>query len=210
MYLEDSDATLNRDIVTFNSADWGGGLGLYRSSPALTNTVIADNLAKKGGSGLHVRLRSMARLWHATIARNQGGDGSGVYIDFMSESNCAVGIPCTVAMTNTILVSHTVGITVATGSTVILASTLWYSNTTDWKGTGAILTGTHNYWGDPLFTVDGYHLLSGSMAIDKGMNAGVMIDIDGEARVGVPDLGADEVVGPVEWRYLYLPIILRN
>ena len=42
------------------------------------------------------------------------------------------------------------------------------------------------------------------------MNAGVTTDIDGDARMGVPDLGADEVVGPVEWHYLYLPIILRN
>lgn len=211
LYLEASDATLNRDIVTFNSADWGGGLGLYRSSPVMTNTVIADNIAGKGGSGLHIRLRSLARLWHTTIARNRGGDGSGVYIDFMSESSCAVGIPCTVGITNMILVSHTVGITVATGSTVTLASTLWYSNVIDWDGEGAILTGTHNYWGDPHFAVDGYHLLSGSVAIDKGINAGVISDIDGDSRPqgGGYDLGADEVIG-LEWHYLYLPLILRN
>ncbi len=117
-----------------------------------------------------------------------------------------------VGMTNTILVSHTVGITVATDSTATLASTLWYSNAADWDGEGAILTGTaeRNYWGDPLFAVDGHHLLSGSAAIDKGVNAGVTRDIDGEFRPqgGGYDLGADEAPG-LGWRNLYLPLILK-
>ncbi len=210
LFLYDSDATLNRNIVTFNSADWGGGLGLYRSSPVMTNTVIADNTAGERGSGLSVRLRSLAQLWHTTFARNLGGEGSGVSINFMGES-CGVGIVCTVGMTNTILVSHTMGITVATGSTVTLASTLWYSNTTDWQGGGAILTGSLNYGGAPYFAVDGYHLLSGSMAIDKGINAGVVSDIDGDSRPqgGGPDLGADEAV-TAGWYYIYLPLVLRN
>ena len=197
LFLYDSDATLNGNIITFNYADWGGGLGLYRSSPVMTNTVIADNTAGERGSGLSVRLRSLARLWHTTFARNRGGDGNGVYIDFMSETTCGVGTPCTVGMTNTILVSHTVGITVATGSTVTLASTLWYSNTRDWEGAGAILTGALNYWGDPLFAADGYHLLTGSAAIDRGVSAGVTTDIDGEPRDLAPDLGADEIFSPV-------------
>lgn len=194
LFLYESDARLNGNIITFNSADRGGGLGLYRSSPALTNTVIADNIAGKSGAGLNIRLRSLARLWHTTIARNHGGDGSGVYIDFMGESG-AGGIVSNVAMTNTILVSHTVGITVATGSTATLAATLWHSNTHDWGDTGTILTGALNYRGDPLFAADGYHLLDGSAAIDKGVDAGVTSDIDGDARPCGQgyDLGADEI-----------------
>jgi parallel beta-helix repeat protein len=206
LFLYDSDPTLNGNIITFNSADRGGGLSAYRSSPVLTNTVVADNIAGKSGSGLHIRLRSLARLWHTTIARNWGGDGSGLYIDFMGAS-CGVGTVCTVGMTNTILVSHTVGITVATGSTATLASTLWYSNTTDWDGAGTILTGTLNYWGDPRFALDGYHLISGSAAIDRGTSASVAIDVDGDLRDALPDLGADEWVGAR--MHVYLPMVLK-
>jgi len=37
------------------------------------------------------------------------------------------------------------------------------------------------------------------------VSAGVLTDIDGQPRVGSPDLGADEY----GW-FLYLPLILRN
>jgi hypothetical protein len=111
-----------------------------------------------------------------------------------------------VSMTNTILISHTLGISVSQGNRITLAGTLWYSNTADWGGEGTIITGTHNYWGDPLFAADGYHIMIGSIAIDHGVNAGVADDIDGEIRLGIPDLGADELARP----HLFLPIIVRN
>jgi hypothetical protein len=108
-------------------------------------------------------------------------------------------------MTNTILADHTVGISVTLGDAVTFAGTLWYSNTIDWGGPGSIITGTHNDWGDPLFAADGYHVLPGSAAIDSGIYAGVMLDIDHHARVGIPDLGADELTS----LHLFLPLIVR-
>jgi hypothetical protein len=108
-------------------------------------------------------------------------------------------------MTNTILVDHTVGISVTLDDEVTLAGTLWYSNTIDWGGPGPIDTGTYNYWGDPLFASDGYHLLPGSAAIDSGIDAGVVRDIDNDIRLGIPDLGADELTKP----HLFLPLIVR-
>ena len=48
--------------------------------------------------------------------------------------------------------------------------------------------------------------MPGSPAIDQGLNAGIADDIDGEARLGIPDLGADELVE----RYLFLPMIVRQ
>jgi fibronectin-binding autotransporter adhesin len=148
----------------------------------LTNNVVADNQANTAGSGLYIH-NSSPRLLHTTIARNSGGDGSGVHV--------AAG---SVALTNTILVSHTAGIIVTAGNTATLESTLWHGNTTDWGGTGTIITGTHNYGGAPLFNADGYHLMDGSAAIDKGVDAGVTTDIDGETRPSGTgyDLGADE------------------
>jgi hypothetical protein len=52
----------------------------------------------------------------------------------------------------------------------------------------------------------GYHIGPGSAAIDRGMDAGVMTDIDGDPRpIGsLPDIGADEAR-----RWVYLPLLLR-
>jgi hypothetical protein len=196
-----SNVALSRNIVTSNTARVdGGGLILALSQAVLINNVVADNQAPYDG-GLLIRASS-AQLLHNTIARNMD---SGVYVTEDMDNNCS-----NVAMTNTILVNQTVGITVAAGSTATLESTLWYSNTADWGGAGTIVTGTHNYRGDPRFASDGYHLECGSAAIDRGVNAGVAIDIDGEPRPSDRgyDLGADESLLPC--KYLHFPIILKN
>jgi 4-hydroxy-3-polyprenylbenzoate decarboxylase len=59
---------------------------------------------------------------------------------------------------------------------------------------------------DPALAADGYHLTSGSAAIDAGVEADVTTDIDENPRpIGRPDLGADE------WgTRVYLPLVLRN
>jgi hypothetical protein len=143
---------------------------------------------------------SAPRLLHTTIARNHKDDGSGVY----------VGGDSAVTLTNTILVSHAVGINVTEGCTATLEGTLWYSNTADWDGEGATITGAHNTWGAPLFDSDGYHLLDGSAAIDQGVDAGVTTDVDGEARpMGLGyDIGADEFHAG-EQHDVYLPLLLK-
>jgi parallel beta-helix repeat protein len=176
----------------------GGGLCLRYNDATLTNNVVAGNQANSLGSGLYIQSSSL-RLLHTTLARNGGGNGSGLYI---TEDHG----PSTVVLTNTILVSHSVGITVTAGNTATLESTLWYSNTTaDWGGEGTVITGAYNYWDDPLFDADGYHLTSDSAAIDKGVDSHVATDMDGDPRIGIPDIGADECV-----EHVYLPLTLRN
>jgi parallel beta-helix repeat protein len=205
LFLQFSDnATLSGNAVISNTAQVGGGLYLWGSDATLTNNVVADNQATSSGSGLEIR-DSSPSLLHTTIARNSGSSG----VCVMSRS----GDYGTVALTNTILVStilvsDRIGIDVTAGNTATLESTLWYGNVTDWDGAGTIVTGTHNYWGDPLFDADGYHLMEGSAAIDKGVDAGVATDIDGDSRDSTPDLGADELAGI--GTDVYLPIILKN
>ena len=106
--------------------------------------------------------------------------------------------------------SHTIGITVAQGNTVILESTLWSGNVLNWNGAGIIITGTNNFTGSPAFVntdVGNYHLTAESVAIDRGVNVGVIFDIDGQNRDSKPDLGADEVVAV---QSVYCPLILKN
>jgi hypothetical protein len=138
---------------------------------------------------------------HTTLAGNGGGDGSGVLVE-----------AATVALTNTILAGHTVGITVAAGSTATLAGTLWYGNGANWDGAGTVVTGTVNVWNDPVFAHaagGNYHLREGSAALDVGLDAGVAVDLDRQARpngLGF-DLGADEFWPP--WR-VYVPVVWRQ
>ena len=141
----------------------------------------------------------------SAIARNHGGDGSGLHI---------TGAGSTVALTNTILVSHTVGITVAAGNTATLEATLWgtdtWANLTDWAGDGVIRTKV-NVLGDPAFVdpdAGDYHIRFGSAAMDAGVPAGVREDIDGEPRpygIGY-DIGADEFPA----RVIFSPLVARE
>jgi hypothetical protein len=212
LHLSDSTATLTNTIIADNQVETAGaGLYLERSAITLINSIVADNqITRTGqitgtGSGLYI-VGSSARLLHPTIARNSGGDGSGLHI---------TGTASTVAMTNTILVSHTVGITVAAGNTATLEATLWgtdtWANLADWGGAGTVITGTINLWDDPDF-VDpdrgDYHIGPNSAAIDAGVDAGVDGDIDGDPRPqgDAYDLGADEFV----YQSIYLPVILKN
>jgi len=198
LYLSGGHTLSDNTVISNTAHGNGGGLCLRCSDATLINNVVADNRANSLGSGLYIQGSSL-RLLHTTLARNRGGDSSGLYV---AEDHG----PSTVGLTNTILVSHSVGITVTAGNTATLESTLWYSNTTaDWGGAGTVITGTCNYWGDPLFDADGYHLTSDSAAIDKGVDSHVATDIDGDPRISIPDVGADECV-----RHVYLPLVVRN
>ena len=229
LYLGSSNATLSENIISSNTAThgYGGGLRLDRGAPTLSGNTIISNIAAGCGGGLSLEYNdvtltnnvvtdnqaysggglwmtsSSARLLHTTIARNSGSDGSGLYV-----TDSGVGYS-TVAMTNTIIVSHVVGITVTAGSTATLNGTLWHANGTDYVG-NVIRNNDHS--GDPAFACDGYHLTPSSAAIDKGVDAGVTTDIDGDARPDgcFSDIGADEFITGAECRRIYLPIILRR
>ena len=189
-----SNAALSGDTVQGNSATSGGGLAVDYSRPTLTNTIVADNRASSYGSGLYIWRSSSPRLLHTTIARNIGGDGTGVYITDTYSS----GFHSTVALTNTILVSHTVGISVTAGNTATLESTLWHGNINNWGG-GGIAIHNNDHFGDPAFVAPAlgdYHISLASAALDAGVDAGVVNDIDGHHRPygPAPDLGADEII----------------
>lgn len=187
LYLHQSDAALSGNTVISNTANFGGGLCLVGKKPMLTNTVVADNQAHMSGSGLII-WAGQPQLLHTTFARNSNGDGRGVFVSSGSA-----------ALTNTILVSQSVGIYVYSGATARLDSTLWWANGVNWTGPGTVYH-SNDYTGDPAFVAPDagdYHIKSASAALDKGVNAGVNSDIDGDPRpIGAGfDLGADEYTG---------------
>lgn len=204
---------LNGNSICGNVAEQGSGGGLCLTNDiTMTNNLIADNQASTSGCGLFIT-GSCRHLLHNTIARNTGGDGSGIYVTRWGT------IPHTVTLSNTILVSHTIGISVTAGNTVTLEATLWgtdtWANEVDWGGPGTIITGTRNLWDEPDFLAPetgDYHIGAASAAIDKGVNAGVSTDIDGQLRPDgcFFDIGADERMTGGSCFRVYLPLIVKN
>lgn len=202
-----SDATLSRNTILANSSNINGSCVLFlrQSSPTLVNNVIADNqTSSTTGCGIYIAYGSNPHLIHTTIARNGGAQGIGIRVTSGGGPNS------TVTLTNTILVGEYRGVYANSGSSANLLATLW-QNTDDCNGSGTIITGSINYWGDPLFTPDGYHLLLGSAAIDRGVATGVTDDIDEQARPqGVaPDIGADEYLSTINY-WIFLPVTVKN
>lgn len=204
VYILQGEAALERTVIFSNTADNGGGMYVYQGHATLTNTVTAGNRAVEGG-GLYLK-NSTAQLLHNTVADNAV---SGVHVTDLGGWGYS-----TILFTNTILAGHGAGITVTSGNTATLEATLWYTNAVDWGGAGSVVTGSLNIWGDPAFAdpaVGDYHIYSGSFAIDRGVDAGVRSDIDGQPRpAGLGyDLGADELAVVAE-HALYLPCILKD
>ncbi len=199
MFLWNSTAELNANVINSNTAQRGGGLASFGYSASqdsiLVNTLVADNQASLEGSGIYVS-GSPINLSHITLARNSGGDGSGITIggwDPWSGSD-----PSTVVLTNTILVSQSVGLNIMDGSVVDVDSILWYSTPiTISQVPDALVTVKNQISGDPDFVDPGggdYHISATSAAHDAGIDAGIMTDIDSQVRpMGFGyDLGADE------------------
>ncbi len=188
-----------RNIATVNV----GGLSLSDSDDALfINTVIMDNqLTNSAGEGAGLRLsHSSAQLVHTTVARNAGGDGTGIRLNYSGYD------PKSITLTNTILVNQAVGLYASGGNTATVNGVLWNDNLADVNGTGTV-TVTGAITGFPAFAADGYHLMVCSSAINTGVAAGVLTDIDGDVRptAGAYDLGADEYTGGGTCRHVYLP-----
>lgn len=206
LYLQGCDVTLHENTLVGNSALLGGG-ALYAQDSTLSavNSLIGGNAVTDTaacGGGIELD-GSVAHLVHTTLADNGGSTHAGV----------AVFHGSTAWLTNTIITQHGTGIAVEAGSAATLEATLWgtgaTANDVDWDGAGAIVTGTINLWGPPAYldaAGDDYHIGAGSAAIDAGVDAGVLIDIERTRRVfGPPDLGADEWCTRV-----FLPLALRN
>lgn len=207
IYLGAHDTAI-RNVICNNTSHFGGGVFSWGGGE-WSNNIIARNHGSISGGGLYLEMSSL-RLLHSTIAENSGGDGTGIYVTDFS------GASSSIVLTNTILAGHAVGIYVDGGQWVIdsearLESTLWHGNGMNWDGEGVILH-NNDYTGDPAFAdpnADDYHIGLSSAAIDTGVNAGILLDIDDQPRPGGAgyDIGADEYW--LLWQ-VYLPVVWRS
>ena len=219
LYAARSRASLAANHILSNTANladegWGGGLWLNGPGFTLTNNIVANNRVMNDGRGAGIYIHgSLNRLSHNTVSNNTGGDGSGIHIGNSTAGGGTYYPLGTTLVTNTIIAQHSLGIAIAEGTNATLDSTLWWNNGLDWEGAGTIIV-TNNYTGNPDFIpglMDDYHIGPASAAKDRGVDAGVATDIDGESRpmlLGF-DLGADEFFF-VSSDYLHLPLVVHN
>ena len=194
VYIDESAVSFNRNTIRNNEAgQQGGGIAITRRSLAsLGSNAVVDNRAGNTGSGIYVA-GSQPKLIHTTLARNVGGDGTGVV------AVNGDGAPSTVSMVNTILANQSLAVRASSGNTITLQATLWDSNGENWRlDAGAILTGSVelNFFGQVRFQADGIHLQNNSRAIGVGVDTEVGRDVDGDGRPqgNGPELGADELL----------------
>jgi len=157
-----------------------------------------DNTADDGGGSFYFEAGSSVEIVHATIAGSFPNLGSAI-----------ANHGSTVVITNTIIASHEIGIDSQVPGYVSEDYNLFYSNQTNFSG--PVNTGSNSLIGDPLFIdVAGgdFHLGEGSPGVDTGLDLGILVDLDGNARPlgSKPDRGAYETSGEFN---IYLPALIK-
>jgi hypothetical protein len=204
-----ANASLSANRVLSNTGGGSSG-GLWIASGTLftmTNNIVAGNRASYNGGGLGTTGSApqpvTGTLLHNTFVANDSGSGAGRVGVYLGTA------PVSLTLTNNLFSGHSYAVHVPDGDTALLNHTLFYaSSVTDINRIGTVVNVGAITGQDPLLNAT-YHLLAGSPAIDAGVNAGVMTDIDGDPRPVGPgyDIGADEWAEV--WR-LYLPVVLRD
>jgi len=225
-----TDLTVERNLIADNGSAYafpyegGGGLAC-RGSTLIRDNVIARNWSGMEGAGIRAYDSSMIsgnlivdNRHHAEDGRQHSG-GGGVYVTGTSRilnntfagnsalEGAAVWVDGAVEFANNLLAYNQSGLEATAASSVTLRNNLAFANTEyDYRGVPDPTGTDGNLHQDPLFVNRGagnFRLISGSPAIDAGVNAYVLSrsrDLAGGARLldgdgdGVPvvDIGAYE------------------
>jgi hypothetical protein len=188
------------EFISNQAALSGGGASFDGWGARIVDAVFAHNTAASGASiGLDQIVGEPSEFLHVTIADSSLNPGAAIAV-----------FSGTLGITNSIIASHAIGIS-NTGGTVYQDYNLFSGNVL--TQAGAVAGGIHSLNGNPAFVspaTGDYHIRFGSAAMDRGVDAGVTTDFDGEARPRGRgfDIGADEYAGPVVT--IYLPLVIKN
>lgn len=195
-------------LLAGNRFAGNGYIGLFvteQPSVRMINNVFVGE--PDGGETAMLINNASADILHTTMVGLPGYTGIGIQVgsEFMY-----LGHGTRITLTNSIISGQEVGINVTKWASATVAGVLWHGNGVNVDNAG-MYAETGAIKGDPLFAADGYHLLSGSAAIDKGSDAGVPDDIDQFPRpYQAPDLGADEYWPRSALKWIYAPAIRKG
>ena len=205
-------AVLHGGLFRNNQSTGGGAGALYANgSVDLTGTQFINNRGLNGGAGALFLPNGSSTIVNALFAGNQAKD-PGAAIQFVSpgvltilyttitsptlnsKSAIAAGAG-TVNIKDTIISGHAIGIDATGTGTVSEDYNLFYGNSAD--RSGSVTSGGHSLVGDPAFAnpaAFNYHLTAASAAINRGVDAGIYVDFEGDPRprAGGFDIGYDE------------------
>ena len=190
IYLVASDVEITNSTISGNTSNFtGGGISVTDSEVEITNSTVSDNTAEDSGGGI-LLFSSDAEITSSTVSGNTSEDSGGGILLFNSDAE----------ITNTIIANTTNG-----GDCVLQFGSSIGTNINNLIEDGScnpLISGDPNL--GPLQDNGGLTetqaLLSGSIAIDAGDNAGaaeLMFDQRGSGfdRMvnGTVDIGAFEV-----------------
>jgi hypothetical protein len=178
--------------------DLGAALQVNAASVSMKNVVVADTQVVYGAAVLFDNANAGIELYHLTVNDTHLANGSRT-----NTSGIHVKHAKTLNIWNSMITNHGTGLLIDADNAVLLDHTLWFGNMNNIGGAGEYYDILPQYY-DPKYAVDRYHLAPGSGAIDRGVNRMVLVDVDGEARDGAPELGADEFRAVV-----YLPMVRK-
>lgn len=216
-----NNAALGGNGTLENGPAGGGGL-YFQNLPgasvavALVNTIVADNLVRLGtgtvnqgggGGGLWVQCMNNMQLLHTTIANNhlqvQGQPLGWVqgYAIVVGNDGCSA-TPSDVRIDYGMITGHDgTALHVKENNTARLQYTLWNNvrNTNAGDGQSGVIEETYtiSQSGNPGYVSPeapnyDYRISKDSDARDAAVGSPVTVDVDGEQRDAVPDVGADE------------------
>lgn len=202
LYLTNSFLILTGDVrVAGNTADvMAGGLGLHSSTSWIYQASFLDNRADTVGGGIHFMTASTGFVENALIARNRldlpaSRDGAGLFA-----FSARVRVErCTIVSND----PSGVEVGAAAGSLISLQDCIVYHHAKINVGVDCSasfcnvqggFTGPGNLEAIPGFYAGSFHLRPASPCIDRGSSPAAGIDVDGEPRSGVTDIGYDEFV----------------
>ena len=220
----DSDVLIEGNQFLTNTAavtdgiGWGGGLYVYNSDVSILSSLLWNNVAieERGtarGGGVYITQTTSVTLVNTVVAKS---NAQGIYLE---------GIGSRLVLLHDVLADNVTSALLGEfGTTALLTNTIVAGSgkralfsggilspayTLFWNNAEIGITGTHPIFGDPLFADPAgmdYHIRPGSPAVDRGIDAGVTVDVDGDPRPqgARPDIGIDEI-----YRTL-LPLVMRG
>lgn len=190
-------------------SSWGLGGALYLSrgtSFTLTNNILALNHAGYQGGAIAFETDTnqpvTGTLSHNTFVSNNLGSGDGQIALHINEPYV------TLNGSNNLFSGHSYAVYGHDASTVTLTRTLFFGNSSADVGGTNVSSLSPISGQDPLLD-SSYHLMAGSPAINAGVPAGVIADIDDDPRpMGAGyDIGADEYV---QKKQTFVPLVVRR